>query len=348
VNEDHEVDNQEDTYLEEYSETLTRREKLRQWGGKVSVRALTIEARYLSLLRYSMLVVATGLLIGAIGFVLMGAIKQLGSSQVSPEPVQLTAADIAPEIKTENVDSANETNVDKTFKLSDQLKRRTLAVYKANFAKFERKDDKVPDRQIVDIVWPKDRRNAFDELDVNYINDEGQSVDSGEDLARHALDLVEKSVITAEFTKSLQAYKAAQKADVCRNEERTRQRTVSYWDTYSTECSDWFYSPYGCSSTRTVSEPYTEKVCKMQFPSELDAPANLMAQAVDRFLSVSEMRQTTAAYEAEEKEAEVTGRGNLLDGGKIFIGFLGLMFLYLLVVIERHHRLLRRLVKADS
>jgi hypothetical protein len=349
VSEEPEVQDWEE---EDQAESLSRRERLKQWGHNVSARALSIEKRYLSLLRYSMLILASLLLVASTIYVVMGVVKQLGSSTVTPEPVQISAGDIAPQVSAPDGDIDKSVDTEVPFSLSAPLKKRTLAVYKGNFAKFEREDEKATDKTILDTVWPEERRNAFDGLDVNYVSDEGQTYGSGEDLALHAVTLVEKSAVTADFKQSLQSYRAAKKAQVCRNVSKTRKRTVSYWDSESMSCSNWYYVPYGCSSTRTVTEPYTEKVCEMQFPDDLASPATAMGQALERFLSVAEFRQTDAEYRAEEQSAEinerkVTGRGDLMDGGKIFLGFLGLMFLYLLVVIERHHRLLRQLVKPE-
>lgn len=60
-----------------------------------------------------------------------------------------------------------------------------------------------------------------------------------------------------------------------------------------------------------------------------------------------------AYYDAEAATAEikmrkVSGRSTMLDGGKLFLIFLGLMFLYLLVALERHHRLLRKLLPQED
>jgi hypothetical protein len=338
---------------ESYVEALTRRERLRQWGHRASVRASTIEARYLSLLRFSMLLIATVLLIGAIVFVLMGATKQIGSSQVSPEPVKVSAADLAPAVTKGSDSGAKKVDAEKPFQLSSQLKSQTLAAYKSNFAKFERKDEKASEKQILDAVWPQARREAFDNVNIDYVDDEGRSYTSGEELALHALALVKKSSETPDFTQSLQTYRAAKKSRVCRDVTRERERSVSYWDSDSMDCDNWYYSPVGCRSNRMVAEPYTAEVCEMQFPDDLDSPATAMGNSIDRFLRLAQIRQEDAAYKAEEKTAKinqrkVTGRANLMDGGKIFLGFLALMFLYLLVVLERHHRLLRKLVRPEQ
>lgn len=337
---------------EEYIESSTRREKLQQWGQRLSLRASTIETRYLSILRFSMLLLASVLLVAAIAFVAMGAIKQLGSSQVDPEPVTLSAVDLAPSVSSNSESTPENVSAEKPYQLSAQLKAQTLSAYKSNFAKYERKGAKASDKNILDTVWPEDRREAFNSISIDYVDEAGRSYEAGEDLAQHAVLLVEKSSKTPDFVQSLQTYRAAKKTRVCHDVTRERERSVSFWDSGSVDCDNWYYSPVGCQSTRTVTEPYTAEICEMQFPGDLEAPSAAMGSSIDRFLRVAQIRQEDSEYMAEERTSEinqrkVTGRANFLDGGKIFFGFLALMFLYLLVVLERHHRVLSKLVRLE-
>ncbi|MGI8944269.1 MAG: hypothetical protein ACR2FJ_08595 [Qipengyuania sp.] len=84
--------------------------------------------------------------------------------------------------------------------------------------------------------------------------------------------LVGEATQQSGFRQALQAYRAAKKIRVCRDVTRERRRTVESWDSYSTSCAGWYYTPIGCPTTRTISEPYTVKQCEMQFPADLENP----------------------------------------------------------------------------
>lgn len=328
--------------------------KMASWQAKGETRATVIESRFLGLLRYSMLILAAIVLIGAISLFSLGAVKQVGSSEVEPEQVQLTAADLSPQTPQEARASGEEVVEKKPFAVSDRLKAQTLGVYRKNFASFERGESGPSNEQIIETVWPEERREAFEKLDLSRLpTSDGQPHASGEALAHHAVSLVGESSKEAGFKRSLNAYKNAKEVEVCRDVTRERSRTVEYWDDYSTSCSNWYYSPVGCMATRTVSEPYTVKSCEMQLPTNLETPAQAMSNGVERFLTTANIRITNANYEAETRSAEinarkVAGRADIANSGKWFAGFLALMLLYLLVALERHHRVLRHILPSNG
>jgi hypothetical protein len=88
----------------------------------------------------------------------------------------------------------------------------------------------------------------------------------------------------------------------------------------------------------------------MKFPADLEAPAQQFASAIQSYLFRADMRLLTARIVAEEQTArnnarKLEGLENIVDSGKLIVGFLILMFLYLFVAMERHHRNLRALVE---
>ncbi|UIP06334.1 hypothetical protein LY632_11625 [Erythrobacter sp. SDW2] len=317
---------------------------------KMEGPAQKVEARYLSALRYCMLAGATLLLVGATIYLAIGLFKQIGSSEITPEPVTIAVSDIAPSPSEEQ--PAAEAAADGEYKGPDKdLRARTLAVYRASFAKFERKGEAAKDEAVIDAVWPEERYAAFEQLPASDIVDSlGTPFEGAADLREHSITLAGKSVAEAGMSKALQSYRDAKKVRVCRDVTRQRKREVSYWNSNSTSCYMWYTYPYGCSDTRTVSEPYTDTVCEMRFPDDLESPAEAMGTAVENYLMVAARKIDTAGYDAEEKRSEilaskVEGRAQISDAGKLFLAFLGVMFLYLLVVMERHHRALNRLIK---
>lgn len=328
----------------------TWRERLSLIATRQDVRADTLEARYLSVLRHSLLLFASVLLLGAVGLVLWGAAKQIGSSNINPVPVTITPADIAPDTPAEAEKSGQPIIRTDPFKLSETLRKRTLSTYQKYFATFERQGEAVGADKVIQSVWPEERRVAFDQIaSSQVVGPDGKPFASGEAAALYAVALSGDATREPGFTRALRAYKGAKKVRVCHDVTRQRKRTVDAWDSYSTNCSGWYYSPIGCPATRTIEEPYTVKLCEMQFPADISAPHVAMAESLEQFLRTSSTRSEQAVFAALDRESsiktrKVSGRGNMFDGGKLFLGFLGLMLVYLLVVMERHHRALRNLI----
>ena len=330
------------------------RDRARSMRLGYEARADRVESRYLSVLRHTLLIIASALLIGALVLAIVGAIKQVGSSEVEPEPVTIVPADIAPDTPIEAAKSGDPVVREEPFRLSEALRKRTLSTYRQYFAPFERKGEAASADAVLQEVWPEERRKAFDGLpSTGLMGPDGKLFANGEAIALHAVSVSGDATKEAGFKQSLQAYKGAKKVRVCRDVTRERPRTVDGWDSYSTDCPGWYYSPIGCPATRTVQEPYTVKVCEMQFPADISAPHEAMGESIQQFLKTAETRADQARFDAQDREAainsrKVSGRGNLFDGGRLFLGFLGLMFLYLLVVMERHHRALRHLLPRDA
>lgn len=91
----------------------------------------------------------------------------------------------------------------------------------------------------------------------------------------------------------------------------------------------------------------------MQYPNDIEEPATQMAQTIEQYATVAKARLDQAAILAEEATAanhnrKAEGREKIETSGKLFLGFLALMFLYLFVAMERHHRSLRQLLANTS
>lgn len=87
----------------------------------------------------------------------------------------------------------------------------------------------------------------------------------------------------------------------------------------------------------------------MQYPNDIEEPATQMAQAIEQYAAIAAARLDQANILAEEATAanhnrKAEGRQKIETSGKVFVGFLALMFLYLFVAMERHHRSLRLLL----
>lgn len=321
-------------------------------GDRIAGKAGKAEVGFLALLRYAALAIAALVLVTSVVFLGIGAYRQVGRTQVGPESVSVEVNDVIP-VKVDTTASAPDVPQPKAG-ISAQIRSRTLAIYRARFKSYERPDTKVTEQQVVDFVWSEDRIAAFAGISTSGVLDaQGKALTGRDAVMTNALAVVEEAAKAEPFRKQLAAYDKATKVKVCTDKSRTRTRTVSAWDAYSTSCAGWYVSPVGCPSTRVVEEPYVEKVCEMKFPGDLETPAQQFANAVQRYADIAEARLATARIEADAETArnqarKLEGWENVVDSGKLFVGFLLVMFLYLFVAMERHHRNLRALMARRS
>lgn len=318
------------------------------WGRRLSIKASRTEAVFLSILRYSVLLIAAIALGATALFFGFGASQQVGSTEVEAEPVALVSTDVAPEHQQKPA-QPTEKSAQAKAGVTQAVKKATANLFRTKFQKFQRPDAKIAEKQIVDFVWTDDRITAFGELAGRLEDANGMPLAETEAVMLNALSLTGTASQNVPFAKRLAAFRDAKKINVCNDEIRSRRRTISTWDSYSTSCPYWYDSPIGCSSTRVVSEPYSERVCKMQYPNDIEEPATQMAQAIEQYAAIAAARLDQANILAEEATAanhnrKAEGRQKIETSGKVFVGFLALMFLYLFVAMERHHRSLRLLL----
>lgn len=318
---------------------------------RIAPRAAKAEGAFLSILRYSALLIAGLVLAGAATALGYGAFQQFGRTDVEPDPVSLAATDLTPEPSEVPAKKAEAAKAKPS--VSAEVRRQTLDVYRAGFKGFQRADTKITDQQIVDFVWTEDRIQEFQGLDGKLHDALGKPLGGTDAVMRDALALVKSASATDEFRKRLGAFRNAKKVNVCNDEVRTRSRTIQTWDVYATYCPNWYDSPIGCASTRTVDEPYMDKVCVMKYPDDLEAPSQQLASAVQRYGDVAGAKLEKARNDAEEATArnharKAEGRENWSLSFKLFLGFMAVMFLYLFVAMERHHRSLRTLVARNG
>ena len=319
-----------------------------RWGDNLAIRASKAETGFLSLLRYAALAIAALVLLSTVVFLGLGLVKQLGPTDVEAEGVALAAEDLKPPSNASApAKAATPTPAKPT--VSNAIRLRTLAVYQSHFKGFQRADNKTTDQQIVDIVWTPERIGQYDQLTGLLQDKDGKALSNSDAVMRDALGLVETASRSASFSKALTAFRDARKENVCTDQSRTRTRTVDGWDSSSTSCSNWFESPIGCAATRVVEEPYVEKVCEMKFPENLEAPGEQFAAAVQRYRDMADTRLTQARNAANNQteqnlQRKAEGFASIGKSGQLFLGFLAVMFLYLFVAMERHHRSLRALI----
>ncbi len=156
------------------------------------------------------------------------------------------------------------------------------------------------------------------------------------DYAKAQTDVVAKALADPRLIERANKYKAAQKtAQACSTVHR--MRTV--WDPNSTGCEDWFYRPYGCSVRRAV--PVEE--CVPAYPEGIESPIETFARLDESyrmqwFGKMAASQGKAASEEALKKAIKAEAPMSLWNGLRVFGAFLVVMFMFLLIAIERHLR----------
>lgn len=292
-----------------------------------------VEAFYLSALRIILLLLATVLIACALWFGIAGLYNvSRNAASVKVEPANVTAAEVA-DIPTTSSDNAATDG-----KRADPLKEQR-AYYKqfvdsyyglfANrYLPYRQPDDAVPDRAAFDerFVRSADRLAALSNGDIDFATDKADL----DGLLKSMRDVTDLPA-TAD---RLKRYKSAKKNRVSRVVRGMRsERYCSYFGYYINECISY--------STRNV--PYERTVTDVQLPKGLMPPANLLHAYQDRHFELLTTRRRDSADKADAARADILignarGAVSLWQGLLLIGGFLAVMFLFLLIAIERHQR----------
>lgn len=308
-------------------------------GSRISTLFDRAESLYLKVLRAVILLTATGLVVYAL---ILTAISLYRIAQ-SPDSVKEKIAAVSPEdlaaaeaqpTRTASTEPAAKPEQRRAY---DQLLGRYYGLFRARFEPFRQKEDKQLSRSEFDdnFVGTGARLKAVVRGDLDFESDVA-------DLQNLVRVMGEAASLPATQRK-LASYKLAKKVRVCRNVERTRTTTQRGWDRLSTACPNWFYDPIGCAVTRSVEVPYTARECTMKFPEGTQSHAQLFRAYQDRFYALLRQRRNDNAAEAQAQrmgivEGVAKGKLDLRTALWIAVGFLLLMFFFLLIAIERHQR----------
>ncbi len=119
----------------------------------------------------------------------------------------------------------------------------------------------------------------------------------------------------------------------------TVQRMRTVWDSNSMACADWFYAPRGCQVRRAVAV----EECVPAYPEGVESPNETFARIDEAYRMewVAKAADARAVAQAEEMEKEATKAGApsaFLIALGVFGAFVTVMFLFLLIAVERHLR----------
>jgi hypothetical protein len=299
-----------------------------------------LEAVYLAALRIMVLVIATLALLVAIWMAADGVRSLLTSTEVKAKPVSVSATEVlqANRDKQAVVDSASgsEDTVPKSVRDHHTafMKGPFEAYYRLYVPtaySYKKPEDKVLDRaEFAQLL-------GYD-LDTFAWSDDPTVKRFAEDAAyAEAITLAAKQATAdAGYRQLLAGYKAAQKtAQACRTEYERRRG----WDSNSMVCDGWWQSPIGCPVIRQVPV----QRCEPAYPDNIVSPTKAFAEFDRGYRELWKRRTDEAAAERSSKiekryALKASGVPKLSKAMILLAGFLGIMFLFLVIAVERHVR----------
>lgn len=299
-----------------------------------------IEATYLKVLRAIILLIATAFLV-YVGWL---AISGLYKVTRSPDSVVEQAAVVeAPEIIDAQASEAPSQNARSTGENPEQrafyqsFAKRYFALFRGKFEPFRQTEDKKLTADEFDDAHlnTTSRLEAVKAGEIDFVSDKN-------DLERLLVVMTQASELP-QTRERLQKYKNAEKVAVKKTQQRMRTSYRSGWDSNSSNCEGWFYSPVGCAVQRQVQTPYNVVVTEMQFPAGTQSHSAVFGAIQDRYFSLLEERRIANASKAASERSDIElgiqeGYGSFATAMYVVGGFLILMFFFLLIAIERHQR----------
>jgi hypothetical protein len=210
------------------------------------------------------------------------------------------------------------------------------AVYRASAAQYHKPEDPVLSKAALANRLGYTVENFASGEDAT-IADFAHDPEFAAQITAAAKDVSARPAYVAQLVK----YRAAQKtAKSC----STRYVNRRVWDSMSTGCDEWWKSPIGCP----VIRPMPVQDCQPAYPDGIKGPDQAFAEFDVGFrtlwLRKSAEVNEKAAAEKNRREAIKSGGGpKLMQAVYIFGGFLVVMFLFLVIAVERH---LRRIPKS--
>ena len=299
-----------------------------------------IEITYLATLRIVILIVATlivGLTIYLVGD---GGRKFATSTEVAPKPVsvdtQQVLAAVAAQKKAAEADGTPTSAPDgEAQKFKAFLASGNFNSYYSSYTALARRFNKPEDG-----ILTRDAFAAYLGYTVDaYRAGEDDTVRRFVDDAAYSAQLISVAALLTgdnRVASQLRQYQTAQKtAQSCSTAYEPRR----VWDSSSTSCDGWWQSPVGCS---VIREMPVQK-CVAAYPAGITSPLDAFTQ-MDRGFRVlwaaqAEKSQNDAAAERAKREAtKADAIPTLMRAAYVFGAFLFIMFLFLVVAIERHLR----------
>jgi len=215
--------------------------------------------------------------------------------------------------------------------------KRYYALFRAKFEPFRQREEKTLTTDGFDdnFVQSGLRLEAVTASEIDFEKDKAD--------LETLLSTMTSAATEPKVVERLARYKGAKKVAVQRQIRRIRTEYRRGWNSSSTSCDGWYYSPIGCAEQRAVEVPYTVTSSTMEFPKGTQSHSQIFRAMQDRYFNLLEQRRSNNLATADTRRATIE-EGNVqgaLDLGtalRIFGAFLALMFFFLFIAIERHQR----------
>jgi hypothetical protein len=304
-----------------------------------------LETIYLAVLRIMVLVIATLALIVAIWIAGDGLRSLLTSTKVEAEPVTVSAAEVLQASRDKRAVAAAAAGDAAAPAVPKAVSDRHAAFMKTTFGTYHRLYAQTSSTY----RKPEDKALTPTEL-AERLGYDLQSYADGEDMtvklfvedeaySGALLAAAQQVVADAGYRAKLAKYKAAQKtAKAC----RTEQRRQAGWDSSSTRCDGWWQSPIGCPVIREVPV----EVCEPAYPDNIISPDTAFVEFDLGFRDLwvgkaEDAEAARAAKEGERRALKASGTPKLTQALILLGGFLAIMFLFIVIAVERHLRRIR-------
>ena len=291
-----------------------------------------MERAYLSVLRAGALIIASLLLLYAAWLCVSGLYQvSRDVKSVKEAPAIVTTDEVtAVDLKSSGTNTDKETT--DPFKRErayyQQFSKRYFALYKAKFDPYRQADDeKISANDFnAQFVHLDDRLKSIKDGDLNFETDRADL----ESLFNGMTD-----VSTNRLTKDrLNSYKNSKKIQISRTiTEMKPERYCSYYGYYIAQCITW--------ETREV--PVQRTITETKLPDGVATPENLFNAYHNKYISTLIEHRTTNAANAEKERAKIVeqnanGAESLWTAIRVIGSFVIVMFLFLLIALERHQR----------
>jgi len=294
-----------------------------------------VEISYLLALRIAGLLVATLCLAAALFFAGDAIWRLAVSARVKAEPTVVDAALLANRLAAPPKREAGDGAPDAARATHDRFVQsvwpRYYAHYKTAFDKYRKADDRlVPSKELMESLG-----YGLDDY-VRALDGEGAA---GERILRLVSDSAYQSAAIARVGEVMSSARLAQLLAQYRTAEKSERRCVTTPQTRVVQRTCGYYYVYDCSYTRTVN---VER-CEAVYPDGVVSPIQAFERADGLFAEAyfaDEAAKRRAADRKLSERLETRAKiGPLLRLSFVILGgFFIVMFLFLVIAIERHLR----------
>lgn len=298
-----------------------------------------VELFYLNALRIFTLLIASILLLCALGFGIFGLYKILQSpDSVTEKPSTVSVSELM-NLNTakgnQEVDSPEQDNSESANPNKDE--------YKIYYKDYVSRYYKLFQDVYVKYKRPEDKNITLKEFDEMFVDSASriENVDNST-FAQDKKDLedyfavISKLSISKENFEKLIKYKAAEYISTTRKINDTK--TVK-------SCAEYFYYDNSCLYYETKQVPIVRTVTEKHLPDGITGYASLLSKYQDEYFTILEEKREANKGEAQAKRDRIAA-GKASAGSNFTIalgitgGFMILMFFFLLIAIERHQRII--------